>query len=162
MESIGFDIVSVSQIGVLADIIRNEVLLAMALLAITSTLTALGIPGIIIPISFASGALLGGGLAILVVASGALLGSQLLFIIARYAIAGRVREKLGERFEIFERYFKKGGVLYIAGLRIVGTPHFLVTGASALTSLRATSFATATLIGFLPAISLTAAAGSVL
>jgi hypothetical protein len=45
---------------------------------------------------------------------------------------------------------------------VIGAPHFLVTGASALRPWRASSFAIATLAGCLPVVAIAAAAGSAL
>ena len=58
-----------------------EVWLAAAIVGVTASAFASGIPGTLLPISFSSGALLGGWLAILVVALGATVGSLVLYLL---------------------------------------------------------------------------------
>jgi uncharacterized membrane protein YdjX (TVP38/TMEM64 family) len=144
----------------LAGLLQSELALALALFALTSLLVAAGVPGVIIPLSFSSGALLGGWLGMAVIAAGTLAGSQALFHIVRHLLRERMRRRLGERLKRFEHYFEKHGLLHIVALRVAGAPHMLVTAGSALVRLRPAHFAVATLLGFLPVIALTAMAGS--
>ncbi|WP_126173233.1 VTT domain-containing protein [Altericroceibacterium xinjiangense] len=144
----------------LADLLQNPLLLAMGITMLTTALVAACVPGVIIPLAFSSGVLLGGWAGMLVVVTGALLGSQLLFLLARYSLRDRVHAKLGSKLDRFDEHFADRGIFYIIGLRIAGAPHFLVTGASALTPVRAGPFALATLLGFLPIIAFTATAAS--
>jgi len=150
----------VEQLTALAGAMPGELALALALFALTAALVAGGVPGVIIPLSFSSGALLGGWLGMLVIVAGTLAGSQALFLVVRHLLHERMRRRLGERLARFEHYFDKRGILYIVGLRVVGAPHLLVTGGSALVRLRPAHFAVATVLGFLPVIALTAMAGS--
>jgi uncharacterized membrane protein YdjX (TVP38/TMEM64 family) len=66
----------------------------------------------------------------------------------------------GPRIERFDQTIAQRGFFYLLGLRLLGMPHMLVTAASALSPLRARSFALATLLGFLPAVTIAAMAGS--
>lgn len=141
-------------------LLQSELLLTLALFGLTATLIALCVPGMIVPLSMSSGALLGGWEGVLVVSAGALLGSQALFLITRHVMRHRVQDRFGSRIARFEAHLEKGGFLYVLGLRLLGAPHFLVTAGCALSPLRARSFVAATLIGFLPVIALTSAAGS--
>ncbi|WP_299308066.1 VTT domain-containing protein [uncultured Croceicoccus sp.] len=145
-----------------ARFVQDPVMLAIIFLVGTTALVACCVPGVILPATFSSAALLGGWQGGLIVALGALLGSHILFVVTRHGMRARVRDRLGDRLDGFERQFERRGLLYIIGLRVAGTPHFLVTGASALSTLNHRSFAFATMIGFLPAIAMTAAAGSVI
>jgi uncharacterized membrane protein YdjX (TVP38/TMEM64 family) len=150
----------IDEIPFLATLLGSEVLLGFALLTLTATLVAFGVPGVLVPISFSSGALLGGWLGMLVVVAGAVLGSHALFVATRRWLAARVRRRWGERLERFDRDMTRRGFYYLLGLRLAGAPHVLVTASSALSAIRARSFITATLLGFLPAIALAAMAGS--
>jgi uncharacterized membrane protein YdjX (TVP38/TMEM64 family) len=152
----------VEQLSVLAGSLPGELALAVALFALTSALVGAGVPGVIVPLSFSSGALLGSGTGILVVVAGALAGSQALFLVARNLMRERMRVRLGDRLDKFERHFERRGLLYIVGLRVAGAPHLLVTAGSALVRLRSDHFAAATALGFLPAIAVAALAGSAL
>lgn len=160
MDFIGTGLASLAELQTLSGLFQNEFLVTLLVLGLTTALVALCVPGVIVPLSFSSGALLGGWEAVLAVSAGALIGSQLLFLVARHLMADRVRRRLGPRVDHFERHFSRRGIIYVAGLRVAGAPHFLVTAASALTSLRATYFAAASLAGFLPAIIFTATAGA--
>ena len=138
----------------------NEALLALALLALTATLVAFGVPGVLMPISFSSGALLGGWFGMLVVIAGAMLGSQVLFVATRRWLADRLRRRWGDRLARLDSTIEKRGFYYLLGLRLIGAPHLLVTASSALSAVGARSFLLATLFGLLPAITLAAMAGS--
>ncbi|MXP40489.1 hypothetical protein GRI75_02360 [Altererythrobacter soli] len=141
-------------------LLQSELLLALALFGLTATLIAFCVPGMIVPLSMSSGALLGGWQGVLVVSAGALLGSQALFLVTRHLMQHRVKNRFGSRIAKFETHLEKGGFLYVLGLRLVGAPHFVVTAGCALSPLRTAPFVAATLIGFLPVIALTSAAGS--
>jgi uncharacterized membrane protein YdjX (TVP38/TMEM64 family) len=144
----------------LASLAGSELWLGLAFLAVTATLVASGVPGVLVPLSFSSGALLGGWLGMLVVIAGAVLGSHIFFVATRRWFAARVRRRWGARIERFDQHVSRRGFFYLLGLRLTGVPHVLVTAASALSVIRACSFALATLLGFLPAITLAAMAGS--
>lgn len=148
------------QVPFAASLVGNELVLALMFLALTTTLVAFGVPGVLVPISFSSGALLGGWFGMLVVIVGAVLGSQVLFVATRRWLSDRLRRRWGERLARFDGNIEKRGFYYLLGLRLVGAPHVLVTASSALSALRTRSFVLATMLGFLPAITLAAMAGS--
>jgi membrane protein DedA with SNARE-associated domain len=148
------------QLPILASLLGSDVLLALAFLALTATLVGFGVPGVLMPISFSSGALLGGWVGMAVVIAGAVLGSHALFVVMRRWFAERLRKRWGERLARFDRNMETRGFYYLLGLRLVGAPHVLVTASSSLSAIRARSFVLATLLGFLPAIALAAMAGS--
>ncbi|MBO9519056.1 MAG: VTT domain-containing protein [Porphyrobacter sp.] len=150
----------IGQLGMLGPLLQSEVLLGLLFLVLTATLVGSGVPGVLVPISFSSGALLGGWLGMLVVVLGAVLGSHGLFLLARRSLSDRLRRRWGPRLERFDRDISQRGFFYLLGLRLLGMPHMLVTAACALSPLKARSFALATLLGFLPAVTLAAMAGS--
>lgn len=150
----------VQDIGPMLSMFDSELVVAGIVFVATATLIAFCVPGVLIPIALSSGALLGAWGAVAAVALGALAGSQMFFLAARYLAGDRLRGKLGKRLQAFERRFAAHGVWYVVGLRLIGAPHLLVAGGSALMPIRSSSFAAATLVGFLPAIALAAAAGS--
>ena len=143
-----------------ATLAGSEVLLGLALLTLTAALVGSGVPGVVLPLSFSSGALLGGWLGMVVVAAGAVLGSHALFVVTRRWLAERVRRRWGAKLKRFDHAVGKRGFYYLLGLRLAGVPHMLVTASCALSTIRPRSFALATLLGFLPAIALAAMAGS--
>jgi len=138
----------------------NQIVLAIFLFAATTGVIGMCIPGMLLPLSFSAGMLLDNWLAVPVVALGAVAGSHLLFLAARYGMGDALEARLAGRMERFAPHLERHGFAYVALLRVIGTPHFLVTLASAAGPLNQRSFALATLLGFLPAIALTAGAGS--
>jgi uncharacterized membrane protein YdjX (TVP38/TMEM64 family) len=150
------------QVPVLAWLAGNEPLLALAFLFSTAALIAFGVPGVLLPISFSSGALLGGWLGMLVVIAGAVLGSQMLFVVTRRWLAEAARRRWGPRLARFDGNVEARGFYYLLALRFVGAPHMLVTTTCALSAIRARSFGLATLLGLMPAVTAAAMAGSAL
>jgi len=148
------------QLPVVAALLGSDVLIGLAFLMLTAAVMASGTPGALLPISFSSGALLGGWLGMAVVIVGAMLGSQALFVVMRRWLAERLRRRWGERLAKFDGNIEKRGFYYLLGLRLVGAPHLLVTASCAVSAIRARSFVAATLLGLLPAITLAAMAGS--
>lgn len=149
-------------VELLLGLVENDLVLALLLFAGTTALVACCVPGAIVGMSVSSASLLGNWLAMPVVAAGALVGSLILFLTIRHADAGRARRRLGSKLHTIEKRFVEHGAWYIVGLRLLGAPHFLVTAASALLPLRASTFAAATVAGLLPAIAIAAAAGGAL
>ena len=135
-------------------------LLVAAVWFITTSLMAAGIPGVLIPATLATEALAGPVAATATVSLGAMGGSLLLFLASRRWGSPAIAARFGNRLESFERRFADHGIWYVIGLRIIGTPHMLVTVGSAMMPIRAPAFAVATLLGSLPAIGLAAMAGS--
>jgi uncharacterized membrane protein YdjX (TVP38/TMEM64 family) len=125
---------------------------------LTATLTACSVPGVIIPMSLTSGVLLGPWLAVGAVALGALTGSMLLFILTRRIGGDRLRQRFGARLAPFEARLTAYGPYAVVALRVAGAPGPLITAGAALTAMRRTPFAIATLLGLLPSVVL--AAGS--
>jgi uncharacterized membrane protein YdjX (TVP38/TMEM64 family) len=141
-------------------LLDSEWLLGLLIFGLTAAVMSFGVPGVLVPISFSSGALLGGWEGMAVVGIGALLGSQAFFVVTRRWLGPRLRHRWGERLKRFDGEIARRGFLYLLGLRLVGAPHLALTTASALSPIRARSFALATLLGLLPAIGLAAMAGS--
>lgn len=138
----------------------GEVWLAAAFLAITASIYASGIPGALLPLSFSSGALLGGPLGMVAVAAGALIGSLLMYALLRRGSEATLRQKYGDRLEKLDRIAARGGILPIIGLRLAGVPHVAVTAVCALALVEPKRYALATIVGVFPAIALSALAGA--
>ena len=141
-------------------LLDNDALIAAALFAGTALMVALWVPGVLLPIAASSAALLDVWSATAAVAFGALAGSMIIFATTRRFAKGRVPRRIEAFLARFEASFTSRGAWFVLGLRLIGTPHFLVSASSALTPIKASSFAVATLIGLVPAILLAAIAGS--
>ena len=147
-------------VGWLPTLAENELLLAAMILVVTTTVVALWLPGLVLPIAASSGALMNAWTATGAVSLGALVGSMIIFATTRRFARDRVPAKVASFVTAFEARFHASGAWLVFGLRLAGTPHFLVSAASALTPMPARNFALATLAGMLPAILLASLAGS--
>ena len=136
-----------------------EVWLAAAIVGVTASAFASGIPGTLLPISFSSGALLGGWLAILVVALGATVGSLVLYLLFERGSQAALLERYADRLARAEQFTSKAGILPI-GARIIGIPHVIITALCALGSLGRSKYVFSTFMGVLPAIVVSATAGA--
>lgn len=131
-----------------------------ALLAfVTASLVAMSVPGAVNTMSFLSGVMLGLS-GILVVALGCLVGSHLLFLASRRWLGARLQRRFGERLKGVKAHLEKRGPVYVVGARLGGVPHLVVTAGCAAAAINARSFLGASLLGMLPAISLSVLAGS--
>lgn len=122
---------------------------------------ALSIPGALTPTAFLSGLLLGFG-GIFIVALGAAVGSHILFLVSRHWFAGRVRRRFGARLDDVGDHLKTRGPIYVVVARFTGVPHVLIAAGSAAAPISARAFASASLLGMMPAIILAGSAGSAL
>jgi uncharacterized membrane protein YdjX (TVP38/TMEM64 family) len=142
--------------------VDSHLIIAGCMVLITATLIMLCVPGTLIPLSIAFGALVHPVLATGAVVLGMTLGSQLLFLFAQRVARERLRQRLGFRFQTFEKRFLQFGLLYLVGLRVIGAPHFLVTGGGALMQIRRSTFAISTALGTFPVVALGSGLGSLL
>ncbi len=141
-------------------LVDSKLALAGLLLVVTASAVSLCVPGLLMPISFSAGLLMDSWLAVPVVTLGAVLGSHGLFLAARRGFSKPIERRFAGRLERFGPHLGRYGLFYVAGLRVVGTPHALVTLASAAGPLRHGRFALATLLGFLPSIAVATGAGT--
>ena len=149
-------------LAIAAAFFDNEFLLAGLLFVGTACIIGFCVPGLLLPISFSAGMLMDSWLAVPVVVAGAVLGSQALFVAARYGLGDRLERRFGARMGRLNPHVQQYGPAAVALLRVVGTPHFLVTLACAAAPLGQRGFAIASLLGFLPAIAVSAVAGATL
>lgn len=139
----------------------NSVLLvAGATFLLTAVLMAFGVPGIIVPLSLTSGAMMDAEIAAAAVAAGGAVGAHAMFLLARTTLRERVRTKVGAKLHGIEQAFARRGAWYLLGLRLIGAPSVALTGACALLPIRQGTFALVSFAGFLPAAWLAASVGS--
>ena len=146
-----FDTLAASPVGL--------VLSVLLLTGLTTILVTLSVPGTMAPVSFVSGAVLGVG-GILVVVAGALIGTHLLFLASRHFMADRLARRWGARIEAMRGHLERRGPAYVVGARLGGVPHVVVSAACAASPLTARQFLAASLLGMLPAITIAALAGT--
>lgn len=143
-------------------LLDNELLIGVVFFAATTLIIALWVPGVMLPIAASLGALLDAWVAGAVVTFAALLGSMIIFATTRHFAGERIPPRIASFLKRYEARFKSQGAWFVFGLRLVGTPHFLVSSGSALTPIHPLAFALATLLGLFPAIGLAAVAGAAL
>ncbi|MGB3797007.1 MAG: VTT domain-containing protein [Alteraurantiacibacter sp.] len=129
------------------------------LAAVTASLVAMSIPGAVNTMSFLSG-LFFGFAGILVVVLGVTIGSHLLFLASRRWLKERICRRFGDRMERIQDHLGRRGPIYVVGARIGGIPNVIVTAGCAATPISARAFLGASLLGMLPAILISALAGT--
>jgi uncharacterized membrane protein YdjX (TVP38/TMEM64 family) len=144
----------------LASLPLGEAWLAAAIFGLTASIYASGIPGALIPVSFSSGMLLGGGVGAATVGAGALLGSTILYVALERLSRAALRARFERQLETADRWTRRGGLFPLVALRLVGLPHLAVTAVCALTGVGIRRYALATAVGIFPAIALSSIAGS--
>lgn len=144
-----------------AGLLPSELTVAAVCLVGTAILVALCVPGILMPTAVTAGALLGPWAGVALVVAGAVAGSQILFAVSRSVPGGHL-ERWGNRLPRIQSSLARRGMWYVAAMRLIGVPHFMVTVASAATPMRARTFIAANAIGFFPALCLSSIAGAAL
>jgi uncharacterized membrane protein YdjX (TVP38/TMEM64 family) len=150
----------INEILTMAPLLQHDFLVGIFLFAVTAILISLWIPGFIMPIAASSGALLDSWWGAAPVVVGSLVGSLVIFHTTRRFGRDRIPERVATFMSKFEEQALSTGAWYVFMLRLIGTPHFLVSAGSALTPIKVRSFAIATVMGTLPAILMAAALGS--
>lgn len=140
----------------------GEVWVGLAFFALTASAYASGVPGTLVPLSFSSGALLGGIAGAAVVAAGVVIGAQALYFLLDRGSRSGLRDRLGKHQQRLDAVVARGGILTLIGLRLAGLPHIVVTALCALAGVGPKRYAIATAIGVLPAVALSSLAGSAL
>ena len=162
MESALLELLPLDSIQAMLAAPFGEVWVALGFFTLAASVYASGVPGTLLPISFSSGALLGGALGMLAVGLGALLGALVLYKLFERGSRGALQNKYGHHLAKLDGLAKRGGILPLIGLRLVGLPHLAVTAVCALASVGPRRYALATAIGVLPAIALSSIAGAAL
>jgi uncharacterized membrane protein YdjX (TVP38/TMEM64 family) len=124
---------------------------------------ALCVPGAVLTLSLAAGALFGAGWGTLIVLSAITIGDSLGFLLARYLARDWVKARFAEQFETIDRGVERDGWLYLLALRLMAVvPFFIVNVTMALTSMRLRVFAPVSFVGLLPATAIYVSAGTAL
>ncbi|WP_340588704.1 VTT domain-containing protein [Erythrobacter alti] len=137
----------------------GELAVPVVIAVLTASIMTFSIPGALTPTAFFSGMLMGFG-GILVVALGAVIGSHILLLASRRWLSGSMQRRFGTRLDGVRDHLEKRGPIYVAGARLSGVPHVLITAGCAAAPISGRSFAGATLLGLMPAIVLAVGAGS--
>ncbi|MFP4520412.1 MAG: TVP38/TMEM64 family protein [Oceanicaulis sp.] len=137
----------------------NLWLAALAYLIFYALAVAISVPGAIwftLGAGFLFGPWLGAGIAVL----GATIGATILFLAARYAFAGWVREKFPGYVKRLQDGFSQDAFTYVMILRLIPVfPFFVINLATALLNVPLRAFVLASLIGMAPGAYVYAAVG---
>ncbi len=159
MDAIVSALVPMSLLDSLAAMPTGVLTLPALLVMVTASLVAMSVPGAVNAMSFLGGLFLGFA-GIVVVAVGCVIGSHLLFLASRRWFSARLQRRFGARLSGIQDHLGRRGPIYVVGARLGGVPHILVTAGCAATPISARAFLGASLLGMLPAISLSVLAGT--
>jgi uncharacterized membrane protein YdjX (TVP38/TMEM64 family) len=138
------------QAALLAAVAAQPVTAAAAYLALYMALVALSVPEAAVVTVLGGllfGTWVGGALAV----AGAGLGALVLFLTARYALAGIVAERASVLMARLRPGLERDGFFYLLAIRLVPIfPFWLVNLGAAACGMRLLPFAAATLIGIIP------------
>lgn len=124
------------------------------------TALALCLPGAVLAMALAGGALFGPGLGLLVVLCSVTIGDSLGFLLARHALG----DLLGRSHRaLVERIGTGSGAAYLLALRMMAVvPYFVVNIAMAMTPMKLRVFAPVSFLGLIPSTLLYVSAGAAL
>ena len=122
---------------------------------------ALCLPGAVLSLALAGGALFGPIWGTLIVLSAITIGDTLGFLLARHLLRDFAERRFGPRLAAIDKGVDEDGALYLAALRLMAVvPYFVVNVAMALTRMRLQVFAPVSFIGLAPATALYVNAGT--
>ncbi|TVR99500.1 MAG: TVP38/TMEM64 family protein [Rhodospirillales bacterium] len=128
----------------------NELVAALAFMALYVLLTAFSVPGGVW-MTIGGGFLFGTLFATAYVVVGATIGATLVFLAARYAFADYLRSKAGPAMRKMEAGFRENALNYLLFLRLIPVfPFWLVNLVPAFLGVRVTTYVLATLFGIIP------------
>ena len=149
------------QAGIEAFVEREPVRAAALFAAIFVAAAACSVPGAVLALSLAAGAIFGLAAGTLLTSLSLTLGSSIAFLGARYAARDWVEARLGARLDPISRGMEREGLFYLLALRLIAVvPYFAVNLAMAVTRIRLVPFALLTLAGTLPSTLLYVNAGT--
>lgn len=148
--------------GQLVQLYRAEPLLFIAtFMAIHICALALCLPGAVLTMALAGGAIFGPALGTLVVLTSLTIGDSLGFLAARFLIGDWVRERFSPSLKKAEVEVERNGAFYLLSLRLMAAvPYFVVNLTFGLTRMRLRTFAPVSFVGLAPATALYVNAGT--
>ena len=140
---------------------RRPVLVIGSFMAIHVTALALSLPGAVLSMALAGGAIFGPVWGTVIVLSSLTIGDSLGFLIARHLLRDAVQSRFGAHLAVVNAGFERDGPFYLLAMRLMAMmPYFVVNVTVALTPMRLRLFAPVSLIGLLPATALYVNAGT--
>jgi uncharacterized membrane protein YdjX (TVP38/TMEM64 family) len=122
---------------------------------------ALSLPGSVLTLSLAGGAIFGPVWGTAIVLASITIGDSLAFLLARHLLRDWVHKRFGRHLGAVERGVEEDGAFYLLSLRLLAiVPYFIVNLTMALTPMRLRIFAPASFAGIAPATILYVNAGT--
>lgn len=122
---------------------------------------ALSIPGAVLSLSLAAGAIFGLRLGTAIICVSTIAGSSIAFLAARYIGRQWVKERFARYMAALDRGMEADGAFYLLALRLMAVvPYFVINLGMALTGIRWKTFAAVSLAGIVPSTFLYVNAGT--
>jgi uncharacterized membrane protein YdjX (TVP38/TMEM64 family) len=132
-----------------------------AFMLLNVTVLTLSIPGAVLTMALAGGAIFGRLWGTLIVLTSLTIGDSLGFLLARYLLRDWVERRFGAHVPAIQRGIERDGAFYLLSLRLLAVvPFFVVNLTMGLTHMRLRTFAPVSFIGLAPATVLYVNAGT--
>lgn len=139
----------------------RPVLFVAGFMAVHITALALCLPGAVLTMALAGGAIFGPAAGTMIVLISLTIGDSLGFLAARFLIGDLVRKWLSSHLERVEREMDENGAFYLLSLRLIAAmPYFIVNLTFGISRMRLRTFAPVSFIGLAPATALYVNAGT--
>ena len=140
---------------------RRPLIVVGGFMLILVTALTLSIPGSVLSMSLAAGAIFGPWWGTLIVLAALTIGDSLGFLVARYLLRDWVQRRFGRQLAGIERGIDRDGAFYLLSLRLMAViPFFVVNLTLGLTRMPLKLFAPVSFVGLAPATMLYVRAGT--
>ena len=140
---------------------RRPLFVAGLFMLVHVSALSLSIPGAVLPLCLAAGAIFGPLWGTAITLGAITIGDSLGFLIARYLLRDWVERHFGRQAAMIDRGVERDGAFYLLALRLTAVvPYFVVNLAMGLTRMRLHVFAPVSFIGLIPATALYVHAGT--
>lgn len=140
---------------------ENPFMVAGAFMAILTGAMALSIPGSVLTLALAAGAIFGLWWGIPIVLVGIVVGDSLAFLMARYLFRDWVERRFAQQATMMQRGFERNGAYYLFAMRLAAViPFFIVNWTMALTRMKLRLFAPVSFLGLVPVTAIYVNAGT--
>jgi uncharacterized membrane protein YdjX (TVP38/TMEM64 family) len=140
---------------------EQPALFVVAFMAIHVSALALCLPGAVLTVALAAGAIFGTALGTLIVLTSLTVGDSLGFLAARFLVGDWVRDRFAAQLGRVEDELERNAAFYLLSLRLMAAmPYFVVNLTFGVTRMRLRVFAPVSLIGLIPATALYVNAGT--
>lgn len=158
---LSFETLKQRHLELLAFYERQPAVMIGAFMALHIVALALSLPGAVLTMALAGGALFGPGWGTLILLSSLTIGDSLGFLLARYVFRDAVQKRFGRYLAAFSNGVDRDGIFFLLGLRLMAiVPYFVVNLTMGLTRMPLRQFAPVSFVGLAPATALYVNAGT--